>query len=259
MKLKIAIGAGLAALGIASISAAQAQGIYIGRPRIYMPPMVDQSVVPPSEILMLVRAAGLSPLTQPARRGHRYVVLASDRMGGQLRVVMNAYDGRILNVRPAHDPRFAYQPDRPPAGVPERAPPQRYSAVPAPGLKDPPAAAPSSRSAPSPAAAHPVPTSRIPLAGERRQASAPTASDPAPTPRSARTPLPRPRPAARSESQTAAAPAEPPAATHSAPPAARAQEPAQQPTASPAPTTGQSQPGAVPPKDVQLVPVAPLE
>lgn len=256
MKLKIALGAGLAALGIALTSAAQAQGIYIGRPRVYMPPMVHHSVVPPSEILMLVRAAGLSPLTQPARTGPRYVLLASDRMGGQLRVVMSAYDGRILNVRPAHDPRFAYQSPRPPIGTPDRAPPQRYSAVPPPGLKDPPAAAHSSRSAPPPAAAHrPVPTSRIPLAGERRQASAPTASDLSPTPRSARTPLPRPRPAARSHTQTAAAPAEPPAATPSAPAAVRAQEPA----ANLAPTTGQGQRAAAPSKDVQLVPVAPLE
>jgi hypothetical protein len=258
MKLKIAICAGLLALGVVSASRAQAQGIYIDRPRVHIPPMVQQSVVPPSEILMLVRASGLSPLTQPKRVGRRYVVLASDRMGGQLRVVMDAHDGRILNARPAHDSRFAYGVNRPPAAVPEpqyRAPEQRYSAAPTSEFRDPPSAAHGSRGeTPASAAQHPVPTSRIPLARER-QASAPTASDPAPTPRSARTPLPRPRPAARAQTQTAAAPAEAAAATPSAPSAARAQEPA----ASPATTTSQSQPAAAPPKDVQLVPVAPLE
>ena len=85
------------------------------------PPAAAEGGLPPSEILMVVRASGLPPLTQPARRGPRYVLLASDRMGGQLRVVVSAHNGRIVHAEPAHDPRFAYQPVRPRGLVPTGA------------------------------------------------------------------------------------------------------------------------------------------
>ena len=85
--------------------------------------------LPPSEVLMIVRASGLRPLTQPARRGPHYVLLASDNMGGQLRVVVNANNGRIINAAPAYDPRFAYQPVRPRGLIP-MPPPQQGAAPP---------------------------------------------------------------------------------------------------------------------------------
>ena len=77
------------------------------------PPQMIQGGMPPTEVLAAVRASGLRPLTQPARRGGQYVLLASDNMGGQLRVAVSAYNGRILHAEPAHDPRFAYGPARP--------------------------------------------------------------------------------------------------------------------------------------------------
>jgi len=39
-------------------------------------------------------------------------------MGGQLRVVVNGNNGRIVNTAPAYDSRFAYQPVRPRGLVP---------------------------------------------------------------------------------------------------------------------------------------------
>ena len=44
-------------------------------------------------------------------------------MGGQLRVVVSAYNGRIIHAAPAHDPRFAYHPVRPRGRF--RVPPQQ--------------------------------------------------------------------------------------------------------------------------------------
>jgi len=267
MKHRIAVGAGLTVLGIAAASSAHAQ-IYVGPPRIYAAPpvIVDPAVVPPGEILMLVRAAGLTPLTQPARRGPRYVLLASDRMGGQLQVVLSAYDGRIIRVVPAHDPRFAYHPPRPHGVVPlppaqygapppsqyGAPPPAQYGAPPAPRygapaheLKDPPPPVRSTRSTPPRGSGPP------PRTDDQRLASAPPAADPVP-PRPARTPLPRPRPLTASNRATPPVETSPEAETPT-PPAATAAQPR------PAPTTGQGKPAAAPPAETKLVPVAPLE
>ena len=256
MKYRIAIcGLGLMALGVATATSAQAQGCYYGPPRFHggPPPMMHDAIVPENEVLMLVRAQGLTPLTRPARRGPRYVLLASDRMGGQLRVVISAFDGRIIRVAPAHDPRFAHHPSRPPALVPvppqhHGAPQPRYSAVPGPDVKDPPPVARAPRQA-APRQVAPPPVAGSP--NDQQLASAPATTE-SPPRRPARTPLPRPRPATASNetapAQTVPAQAAAEAGAQPPPPAARPQQPA-----SPAPTAAQSKTPA------PMVPVAPLE
>ena len=250
MNCRIAIYVGLVAPIITAATAVQAQ-VYYGPPRVYVAPPYFDGGLPPGEILMRVRAAGLAPLTRPERRGPRYLLLASDYTGGQLRVVVNAYNGRIMRVMPAYDPRFASQPVRPrglvPVPAPEHrgAPPVRYGAAP-PEVNEPPRASGSREAAP---ARSPASTGSAP---DHRLASAPPAADPAP-PRPARTPLPRPRPrAATAANSGASAPTETAAAPTAAPPPAAPQP---QPAVSPAPAP-QSKPV---PAETQLVPVAPLE
>ena len=119
---------------------------------------------------MAVALAGLRPLTQPARLGPQHMcVLASDNMGGQLRVVVDANTGRILRAAPAHDPRFAYHPVRPRGFVPipppqhgVMAPPPTYSAAPPPDLRT-----PRRRRQPPPRTARAAPAPQTPPAARR--------------------------------------------------------------------------------------------
>jgi hypothetical protein len=58
-------------------------------------------VLPPYEIMTIVRSTGLRPLDRPLRRGPTYVLHAVGRRGGpELRVVVDARYGDILSVRP---------------------------------------------------------------------------------------------------------------------------------------------------------------
>ena len=224
---RIALCAGLSALAVVVATSAQAQ-VYVEPPRGYVepPPQMIQGGMPPTEVLAVVRASGLRPLTQPARRGGEYVLLASDNMGGQLRVVVSAHNGRILHAEPAHDPRFAYGPARPrglvPMGPPQHAavpPPPQYAAPPA-DLRTP------SSPPPPPRTARTTPP-QTPAAGAPQNhglAGTPDAATAAPT-RPARTPLPRPRPAVAAAET--AVPAATPEAAPSTPAAAAA--PAAQP------------------------------
>ena len=239
MKHKIAIVAGLIPFAVAAVGEAQAQVIYV-TPRVYAPPPMFAPTVPPYEALAVVRAAGFTPLTQPGRRGGRYLILASDRAGGQVRIVMNAHNARIIRVDPAHDPRFAELPTRPPANVPGARPRTRVTELPPPDVKDPPAPRASRDAAPDVTGSL---TPRAPV----------------------RTPLPRPRPStasnnptlagASSKPETAAAqPARSAPATAAAPAAVPAAAPAMQPPAA-APETAAPTSAT----ETKLVPVAPLD
>lgn len=241
MKHRNAIGIGLALLCVAT--AAQAQ--------VAVEPSRGATIVPPTqlglanaEVLAIVRASGLTPLTQPARQGAHYVVLASDNMGGQLRVVVGA-NRRILHAAPAHDPRFAYQPVRPRGYIPVVPQHDVVSApsrgvAPPPDLREP--SAPLPRVARAPRAPADVPQ-------DSRLASVPEVTGSVPT----RTPLPRPRPTiAANDVSPPATPSEPeaPAATAAAP-AATAEQPTARPPAA-APKAASAQP-------TEMVPVAPLD
>jgi hypothetical protein len=269
LKHRIALCAVLASLGVAEATSAQAQAIYVERPRGYVavsPPMVEPMVegLPPQEILMIVRASGLRPLTQPARRGGRYLILASDNMGGQLRVVINARTGRIVDASPANDPRFGDPPIRPRGLVPVPGPQQEAEAL---DEEPPPPSDLRTPSAPPrpPRVARTTPAPQTPPPGRSSKhnlASPPDVTGSVPT-RPARTPLPRPRPAAATQQAAAPAPAAEAAATTPAPqaqPAVRETSPeAEQPAATPAPAAPSAAPATPPAGETQMVPVAPLD
>lgn len=235
MKNKIAIVAGLIPFAVAAVGEAQAQVIYV-TPRVYAPPPIFAPTVPPYEALAVVRAAGFTPLTQPGRRGGRYLILASDRAGGQVRIVMNAYNARIIRVDPAHDPRFAELPTRPPANVPGARPRTRVTELPPPDVKDPPAPRASRDAAPDVTGSL---TPRAPV----------------------RTPLPRPRPSTAAANHTLAGAASAPEAAPAAPARSEPSAPAATQAAAPPVAAAAPQENAAPPPptETKLVPVAPLD
>lgn len=231
MKKQLAICSGLLGLGLLVLGAApsaQAQPIYV-RPDIGSPGL------PPYEVISIVRSAGLTPLTRPLRRGPTYVLLATDRRGRDLRVVVDAYAGDIVSARPVYASRYD-GPSGPPARMIPREPVYGPGAHIAPPLRDddgdprviygprgnaegtnsPPRNLPNTRTASAPPVAHPAPV----------------------------TPLPRPRPSiAATQAPAEPAPAAQPAAPQSAPAAApRAAPPAASETGPARPTTPQADP-----------------
>jgi hypothetical protein len=94
LKKQLAIWAGLWLIGFGAGGTAGAQPIYAS-------PQLADPVLPPYEIMSIVRSTGLAPLTRPMRRGPYYVLVAVDRVGRQLRVVVDAQLGDIVNLRPA--------------------------------------------------------------------------------------------------------------------------------------------------------------
>jgi hypothetical protein len=201
MKKQLAICAGLLVLGIASaqIGAAQAQGIYASPG-----PFEPSAVLPPYEIMSIVRSTGLAPVTRPMRRGAYYVLVAVDRVGRQMRVVVDAQLGDIVNMRPAmaagpFGPETAPSPDTASSNAAYAARPSPDNAGPNSGSPLPPRPISSTRAVAPPPASAPVsagPTSTgaqstsppsTSAAPQTRLAVAEPALPPAP-------PLPRPRP-----------------------------------------------------------------
>ncbi len=204
-------------------------------------------VLPPYEIVTILRSTGMTPLGQPMRRGPTYVLRAVDEDGEEVRVVVDARHGEIVSVTPTESaslmppPRGTYrrpQPAPPPGVVyvdpdplppgawraeppeiygerpvyPPEAMPERYSSAPSDAPREP-------RVIPAPGPGDttgglPPPPDRF----ERRVAPSPGATRSAQPRRTASSsrvtgqpPIPRPRPAG-----------EPAAATPQAPPAADA-------------------------------------
>jgi hypothetical protein len=116
LRKQLVIGAGLLLLNLATAGLADAQTIYTG-------PGISEAVLPPYEIMSIVRTTGLTPLTRPMRRGPYYVLVAVDRVGRQMRVVVDAQLGDIVNLRPALA-AASYGPEvaRPLAAVPAGPP-----------------------------------------------------------------------------------------------------------------------------------------
>ncbi|MGN6462301.1 MAG: hypothetical protein ACTHLY_13995 [Pseudolabrys sp.] len=56
--------------------------------------------MPAFEAVTITRSIGLDPLGGPVWRNGRYVLLATDHGGREMRVVLDAYDGAVLAVRP---------------------------------------------------------------------------------------------------------------------------------------------------------------
>lgn len=57
-------------------------------------------ILPPYEIVTIVRSMGLNPLERPRWRHGRYVMAATDRSGREVRVVVDAASGQVIRVVP---------------------------------------------------------------------------------------------------------------------------------------------------------------
>ena len=109
--------------------------------------------LPPYEIATVVRSTGLSPIGAPVRVGPTYEARALDRYGRPVRVLVDAYFGSVLGVRPfAGGDGAAMQPYgtyRAPTGYPT-ATQSRSAAPPAAALRP---ATPRAKPAETPAVA----------------------------------------------------------------------------------------------------------
>jgi hypothetical protein len=132
LKKQLAICAALSLLGFGAAGTAVAQAVYAGSGYAgpgYAPSGPSDPVLPPYEIMSIVRSTGLAPLTRPMRRGPYYVLVAVDRAGRQMRVVVDAQLGDIVNMRPAtaaisFGPGASYGPESGrPYGSPGAVPP----------------------------------------------------------------------------------------------------------------------------------------
>src|SRR5262249_35975786 len=116
--------AGLMALAlVGATSDASAQVTFYGLygPRYYV------TGVPPWRVMRIVRSAGFQPISAVVRRGPNYVVTAVDRDGAPVRVIISAYEGDIVGVRPVaavqsyggapYDPRAGAVASAPSAGA----------------------------------------------------------------------------------------------------------------------------------------------
>jgi len=220
LKKQLAICAGLWLLGFGAAGTAAAQAIYPG-------PGVSGPALPPYEIMSIVRSTGLTPLTRPMLRGPYYVLVAVDRVGRQMRVVVDAQLGDIVNLRPAlaaasYGPEVTH-----PSGLPGVAAPPPDAAGrtavygPHPSADSglppvPPRTIPNSRPANAPGAASP-PVTHVAVAEPALPALPPPP------------PLPRPRPGLALNEAPVQAPAEAPAGA----PAAKPPGPAGTPSAAP--------------------------
>ena len=218
MKKQLAICAGLWLIGFGAGATAAAQPIYAS-------PQLSDPVLPPYEIMSIVRSTGLAPLTRPMRRGPYYVLVAVDRVGRQMRVVVDAQLGDIVNLRPALA-AGSYGPDlgRPvamPGGLMPPADSGGAAAGYGPRSAGENALAPTPpRSIPNVRPANPTPPAAPPSS---RVAVAEPALPPPP-------PLPRPRPKLALNDAPAPAPAQAPA---EAPAGSPAVKPAAAPAAAP--------------------------
>jgi hypothetical protein len=98
--------------------------------------MLAADILPPYEVVTIVRSMGLNPLERPRWRHGRYVMAATDRSGREVRVVVDAASGQVIRVVPMdvgyydgprgygvrpdpYDPRYAAPPP-PPRPIPSQ-------------------------------------------------------------------------------------------------------------------------------------------
>jgi hypothetical protein len=93
------IAYGVATLLTAIVLATPPAGAAGAAERASRPPIAP-SVLPPHEILTIVRSAGLNPVSRPARRGVNYLLRAVDEGGQEVRVVVDGRIGEVITVTP---------------------------------------------------------------------------------------------------------------------------------------------------------------
>lgn len=183
---------------LACIVAGMASRLVLADP-VRLAQATPAGAMPPSEIVQIVRSAGLLPTSEPALTGSTYVVRAVDPYGTPIRVIIDARYGYILSVHrmaatePPHPPYGAlgmrdrpYKTDYarddlngpvppvPPRAIPLRAPPAPLSAAPLrPPLPKPRAAttAESAKPVQPPESAPAGPASSPPAAAMSKQAT----------------------------------------------------------------------------------------
>jgi hypothetical protein len=97
--------AGILTFGLVGAAAAQTVLPPPPGPQAVRPPAAG--LVPPHEVLTIVRSTGLNPLERPARRGANYALRAVEPDGQQVRVVVDARSGEILSVTPLRRQQLA--------------------------------------------------------------------------------------------------------------------------------------------------------
>ena len=190
---KIALCVGVLALSLTASGSVSAQPT----PTPYYPGAArpGTAVLPPYEILAILRSTGLEPLSRPWRHGPWvYTLRAVNSSGREVKVIVDARTGRVLHVLPVLVQRYVLPPSygRPPPGQIANVP-DGYGA--------------NSRIAAKPPSVEGPPVRGLP-AGALPAVPVPAAA-PRPTAQAGPPPLPRPRPklaAAESTPATIAAP-----------------------------------------------------
>ena len=184
MKKPVALLLGLAALGVAGVETAAAQGLYYYGPgyygqRYYVPGLA------PWRIARIVRSPGMTPLSAPTRRGPVYEVVAIDPECRHVRVAVDAYRGAITGVRPV----AVLRPNSEPYGsrVAVAPPPEQDEMVPGSRLGPTPSQPGAGRVPPQVLPPYAGPSqanaSTAPLANAPYAVQPPQAAQPTPTPR----------------------------------------------------------------------------
>ncbi|MFL6823479.1 MAG: hypothetical protein ACJ8FA_13000 [Xanthobacteraceae bacterium] len=117
MKHRILFCASVAAFALLAAQPGLAQVVPPPYPGTMYP---GDGALPPYEIVTIVRSTGLDPIGRPVRQGPAYALRAVDPAGEEVRVIVNAYMGRIVKVIPLSEPRYAMPLMRPPFGRPPR-------------------------------------------------------------------------------------------------------------------------------------------
>jgi hypothetical protein len=117
VKHRVVLCAGIAALALLGSRPGLAQPIPPAYPGAVYP---SEGALPPHEVATIVSSTGLEPVGRPVRQGPVYALRAVDPAGEEVRVVVDAYMGRIVKVIPLSGPRYAMPLLRAPYGRPPR-------------------------------------------------------------------------------------------------------------------------------------------
>jgi hypothetical protein len=102
----VAACGGFAVLALSGVAVAQSTD-----------PLADGPGVPLSQVDTVVRSTGLAPVGPPVRRGASYVVIAANRSGEPIRVVVDARTGSIQRILPIRSPQVYGMHPVPPADI----------------------------------------------------------------------------------------------------------------------------------------------
>jgi len=117
VKQRVLLCAGIVALALLVSRPGLTQPIPPAYPGAVYP---SEGALPPHEVVTIVSSTGLEPVGRPVRQGPVYALRAVDPAGEEVRVIVDAYMGRIVKVIPLSGPRYAMPLLRAPYGRPPR-------------------------------------------------------------------------------------------------------------------------------------------